>query len=78
MTVANVDPGFPAVSVPGETRGAAPEGGVPAVAPGEDTPAGEDAAKDLPRIEGGLNRSNPGDVPKSLEAHTVLSSSCST
>lgn len=51
VTVANVDPGFPAVSVPGETRGAAPEGGVPAVAPGEDTPAGEDAAKDLPPID---------------------------
>lgn len=44
VTVANVDPGFPAAS--------APEGGVPAVAPGEDTPAGEDAAKDLPPIDG--------------------------
>ena len=44
VTVANVDPGFPAASVP--------EGGVPAVAPGEDTPAGEDAAKDLPPIDG--------------------------
>ncbi|MCZ6465922.1 MAG: DUF3306 domain-containing protein [Alphaproteobacteria bacterium] len=44
MTVANVDPGFPAAS--------APEGGLPAVAPGEDTPAGEDAAKDLPPIDG--------------------------
>ncbi len=43
-TVANVDAGFPAAS--------APEGGVPAVAPGEDTPAGEDAAKDLPPIDG--------------------------
>ncbi|MCH7956699.1 MAG: DUF3306 domain-containing protein, partial [Proteobacteria bacterium] len=64
VTVANVDPGFPAASVPGGTRGvsprlrdggdapAAPEGGVPAVAPGEDTPAGEDAAKDLPPIDG--------------------------
>lgn len=61
VTVANVDPGFPAVSVPGETSrvsprlrdaGDAPEGGVPAVAPGEDTPAGEDAAKDLPPIDG--------------------------
>ena len=63
VTVANVDPGFPAASVPGGTRGvsprlrdagdapAAPEGGVPAVAPGEDTPAGEDAAKDLPPID---------------------------
>ena len=30
---------------------AAPEGGVPAAAPGEDTPAGEDAAKDLPPID---------------------------
>ncbi len=44
VTVANVDPGFPAAS--------APEDGVPAVAPGEDTPAGEDAAKDLPPIDG--------------------------
>ena len=64
VTVANVDPGFPAASAPGGTRGvsprlrdagdapAAPEGGVPAVAPGEDTPAGEDAAKDLPPIDG--------------------------
>ncbi len=31
---------------------AAPEGGVPAVAPGEDTPAGGDAAKDLPPVDG--------------------------
>ena len=64
VTVANVDPGFPAASVPGGTRGvsprlrdagdapAAPGDGVPAVAPGEDTPAGEDAAKDLPSIDG--------------------------
>ena len=61
VTVANVDPGFPAASVPGETSrvsprlrdaGDAPAGGVPAVAPGEDTPAGEDAAKDLPPIDG--------------------------
>ena len=64
VTVANVDPGFPAASVPGGTRGvsprlpdagdapAAPEGGVPAVPPGEDTPAGGDAAKDLPPIDG--------------------------
>ena len=64
VTVANVDPGFPAASVPGGTRGvsprlpdagdapAAPGDGVPAVAPGEDTPAGEDAAKDLPPIDG--------------------------
>ena len=44
VTVANVDPGFPAAS--------APEGGVPAVAPGEDTPDGEDAAKDMPPIDG--------------------------
>ena len=44
VTVANVDPGFPAASVP--------EGGVPAVAPGEGTPAGEDAAKDLPPVDG--------------------------
>ncbi len=44
VTVANVDPGFPAAS--------APEGGVPAVAPGEDTPAGADAAKDLPPVDG--------------------------
>ncbi len=44
VTVANVDPGFPAAS--------APEGGVPAVAPGEDTPAGGDAAKDLPPVDG--------------------------
>ncbi len=60
VTVANVDPGFPAVSVPGETSrvsprlrdaGDAPAGGVPAVAPGDDTPAGEDAAKDLPPID---------------------------
>jgi hypothetical protein len=67
VTVANVDPGFPAASVPGGTRGvsprlrdagdapAAPEGGVPAVAPGEDTPAGGDAAPDLPPIDG-LNK----------------------
>ena len=55
VTVANVDPGFPAASAPGGTRGAAPAapgGGVPAVAPGEDTPAGGDAAKDLPPIDG--------------------------
>ena len=64
VTVANVDPGFPAASAPGGTTGvsprlrdagdapAAPGGGVPAVAPGEDTPAGEDAAKDLPPIDG--------------------------
>ena len=64
VTVANVDPGFPAASVPGGTRGvsprlpdagdapAAPGDGVPAVAPGEDTPAGGDAAKDLPPIDG--------------------------
>ena len=64
VTVANVDPGFPAASAPGGTRGvsprlrdagdapAAPEGGVPAVAPGEDTPAGGDAAKDLPPVDG--------------------------
>lgn len=54
VTVANVDPGFPAASTPGGTRGAppaAPAGGVPAVVPGEDTPAGEDAAKDLPPID---------------------------
>ncbi len=44
VTVANVDPGFPAAT--------APEGGVPAVAPGEDTPAGGDAAKDLPPVDG--------------------------
>ncbi len=44
VTVANVDPGFPAAS--------APRDGVPAVAPGEDTPAGEDAAKDLPPVDG--------------------------
>ena len=44
VTVANVDPGFPAASVP--------EDGVPAVAPGEDTPAGGDAAKDLPPVDG--------------------------
>ncbi len=55
VTVANVDPGFPAASTPGGTRGVspvAPGGGVPAVAPGEDTPAGGDAAKDLPPIDG--------------------------
>ena len=44
VTVANVDPGFPAASVP--------EGGVPAVAPGGDTPAAEDAAPDLPPVDG--------------------------
>ncbi len=44
VTVANVDPGFPAAS--------APDGGVPAVAPGEDSPAGGDAAKDLPPVDG--------------------------
>ncbi len=44
VTVANVDPGFPAASATG--------GGVPAVAPGEDTPAGGDAAKDLPPVDG--------------------------
>ncbi len=43
VTVANVDPGFPAASAPGD--------GVPAVAPGEDGPAGEDAAKDLPAVD---------------------------
>ena len=57
VTVANVDPGFPAAS--------APEGGVPAVAPGEDTPAGEDAAKDLPPIDG-LDKDS--DAPPALGA----------
>ncbi len=41
VTVANVDPGFPAASAPGD--------GLPATAPGEDAPAGEDAA--LPPID---------------------------
>ncbi len=46
VTVANVDPGFPAAS--------AREGGVPAVAPGDDAAAGEggDAARDLPPVDG--------------------------
>jgi hypothetical protein len=44
VTVANVDPGFPADSAPTDK--------VPAVAPGEDTPAGGDAAPDLPPIDG--------------------------
>ncbi len=44
VTVANVDPGFPAASAPGD--------GVPAVAPGEDGPAGGDAAPDLPPVDG--------------------------
>ncbi len=55
VTVANVDPGYPAASTPGGTRGAppaVPAGGVPAVAPGGDTPAAGDAAPDLPPVDG--------------------------
>ena len=44
VTVANVDPGFPADPAPTDK--------VPAVAPGEDAPAGGDAAKDLPPVDG--------------------------